>query len=268
MLFELRSGNRLMTQEETHEETHEENEIPKRVRYVTTRQSSDNSAAEAANHRRRRRDRGTYEKLLTAARDVFRQKGWHETTVDDIIKAAGVSRGSFYVYFENKQEIFERIITPVFDELYEKAEARRPGSTIFARLEAGNRAFLETWQQDPDLLRITFEMNLDVRTNAAVAEMRQRFIRRSARALRRHKEEGLTHPGVDPDFAALALAGMVTDFARQRWFSGPGEPEDPLTLSYRLTALWYRAVYNEKAPPVPSEEEYRAEVERQKNEET
>jgi AcrR family transcriptional regulator len=213
------------------------------------------------NGRRPRRDRGTHEKLVASAREVFRAKGWHGATVDDIIKVAGVSRGSFYVYFENKQDIFERIITPVLDVLFENAGARRPGSSIFARLEQGNRAYLEAWKADPDLLRIMFEMNLDVRTNVSVSEMRRRFIVRSANALRRHQAEGITNTGIDPDFAAGALAGMVTDFARQRWFSTRRDDhEDLLSLSYQLTALWYRAVYSEAAPPLPSEAEYRAEV--------
>jgi len=230
-----------------------------------SKQQESDTATPASNGRKPRRDHGTHQKLLVSAAEVFRRKGWHGATVDDIIKEAGVSRGSFYVYFENKQDVFERIIAPILDILFEEAGRRRPGSTIFARLEAGNRTFLEAWRRDPGLMRITFETNLDVQTNVSVAEMRRRFIERSANALRRHVAEGITHEGIDPDFAAGALAGMVTDFARERWFTGRSseEPEDVLSLSYQLSALWYRAVYSAAAPPVPSEAEYRAQLKAQ-----
>jgi AcrR family transcriptional regulator len=44
-------------------------------------------------------------KLLPAARDVFVERGYHGTRVDDIVEAAGVSHGAFYRYFRNKDEL-------------------------------------------------------------------------------------------------------------------------------------------------------------------
>jgi AcrR family transcriptional regulator len=43
--------------------------------------------------------------LLAAARDVFVERGYHGTRVDDIVEAAGVSHGAFYRYFRNKDEL-------------------------------------------------------------------------------------------------------------------------------------------------------------------
>ena len=44
--------------------------------------------------------------LLSTARQVFAQHGYHSTSIDDLIDAAGVARGTFYLYFESKRAIF------------------------------------------------------------------------------------------------------------------------------------------------------------------
>jgi TetR/AcrR family transcriptional regulator, transcriptional repressor for nem operon len=48
---------------------------------------------------------GTRAKLLDAARDVIRTNGYAGSTVDDICAAAGVTKGSFFHYFDSKEEL-------------------------------------------------------------------------------------------------------------------------------------------------------------------
>src|SRR6185369_9943588 len=48
--------------------------------------------------------------LVTAARDVFGQKGYHAATVDDITRAAGVAKGTFYLYFDEKREVYYELV--------------------------------------------------------------------------------------------------------------------------------------------------------------
>jgi AcrR family transcriptional regulator len=50
------------------------------------------------------------EQVLRAATEVFAQKGYHATSVGDIIKRSHIARGTFYRYFENKRQIFEAIL--------------------------------------------------------------------------------------------------------------------------------------------------------------
>jgi len=53
------------------------------------------------------------QQILERARDVFAKRGYHAAKVDDIIKAAGIARGTFYLYFEDKRAIFEEIVDRV-----------------------------------------------------------------------------------------------------------------------------------------------------------
>jgi AcrR family transcriptional regulator len=48
--------------------------------------------------------------ILSAARDVFVEKGFAAATVDDIVAKAGVARGTFYLYYPDKRAIFEALV--------------------------------------------------------------------------------------------------------------------------------------------------------------
>lgn len=56
-------------------------------------------------------------KILLLARDVFAKSGYHAAKIDDIVAAAGIARGTFYLYFEDKRAIFEEIVDRAFARL-------------------------------------------------------------------------------------------------------------------------------------------------------
>jgi AcrR family transcriptional regulator len=55
--------------------------------------------------------------ILTTAEAVFAAKGYHGTRISDIIDAAGIARGTFYLYFESKSAIFLELIEQLLVEL-------------------------------------------------------------------------------------------------------------------------------------------------------
>jgi len=50
------------------------------------------------------------QQILSAARGLFAKRGYHQTTIDDIVAQAGVARGTFYLYFEDKRAVFSDLI--------------------------------------------------------------------------------------------------------------------------------------------------------------
>jgi AcrR family transcriptional regulator len=50
------------------------------------------------------------QQILNAARDVFARRGYHAAKIDEIVSDAGIARGTFYLYFEDKRAIFEEIV--------------------------------------------------------------------------------------------------------------------------------------------------------------
>lgn len=55
--------------------------------------------------------------ILGAARDVFAKLGYHQSTIDDIVAEAGIARGTFYLYFEDKRAIFADLLDRYFTQL-------------------------------------------------------------------------------------------------------------------------------------------------------
>jgi len=59
----------------------------------------------------------TEEKLINAAIELMSRNGYHRTTVADIVKAAGVAQGTFYLYFDSKKALFIRLMDRFYDLL-------------------------------------------------------------------------------------------------------------------------------------------------------
>ena len=77
----------------------------------------------------KRSERNTKGKIASAAWTLFTEKGYDNTTIEDIIEASGTSRGSFYHYFEGKDSLIASM-TFVLDEEYQKAVLAGERDTI------------------------------------------------------------------------------------------------------------------------------------------
>jgi AcrR family transcriptional regulator len=63
--------------------------------------------------------------VLRHAKRIFARKGYHKTNVADIITRAGIARGTFYLYFQNKKDLFEELLEQVLGELTSRIERLR-----------------------------------------------------------------------------------------------------------------------------------------------
>lgn len=61
-------------------------------------------------------------KIIAAAEQLFAGKRFHEVTTDDIAREAGVSKGTIYRYFADKDQLFYQIATSGFDDLRDQLE--------------------------------------------------------------------------------------------------------------------------------------------------
>lgn len=65
--------------------------------------------------------------VLRHAKWIFARKGYHRTNVSDIISRARIARGTFYLYFENKRDLFQELLDQVLRELAVRIERIRLG---------------------------------------------------------------------------------------------------------------------------------------------
>ncbi len=84
------------------------------------------------NRRRRTRE------LCDAGLDLFLEKGIEGVTIDDIVRAAGVAKGSFYRYFEDKADLVEAIVSPLAAQV---DDAFREGQAALEKASSNRRLF-------------------------------------------------------------------------------------------------------------------------------
>ncbi|HVY47420.1 MAG TPA: helix-turn-helix domain-containing protein, partial [Minicystis sp.] len=94
------------------------------------------------------------QELLRAARDVFATKGFHAAKVDDIVAAANVAKGTFYLYFRDKRSVFSELVDMFFLRLggaILKVDVR---GDVKAQIQHNIRAIVAVLLDDPALTHI------------------------------------------------------------------------------------------------------------------
>ena len=69
----------------------------------------------------RRQGKRTMAKLMDAGMRVLAERGYHAARVDDVVRLAKVSHGTFYLYFSNKEDLFRALAVQCADEMTELA---------------------------------------------------------------------------------------------------------------------------------------------------
>lgn len=107
---------------------------------------------------RTERGRRTLRKLLDAAAIEFGEKGFHETSVTGITARAGTALGSFYTYFDSKDEIFRELVKDLSNSVRVTAgQALHSDMTAIETEQAALTAFLRFAREHKEIYRIIDE---------------------------------------------------------------------------------------------------------------
>jgi len=184
------------------------------------------------------------ETILAATARLLTDQQFGDLAVNDILRAAGVSRGSFYFYFDSKQDVLAELVrravaqghvaaSPWLASPPDKTAALRAGTAAGARLWQANapvlRAIVENWRTDPRLTELWLEQ-MQSFTDAAAAQ-----ISADERALRRLS--GL-------DIAAVA-SSLTWLSERLYYLAATGTPpfDNQDTLVDTLVHIWTSTLY-------------------------
>ncbi len=85
---------------------------------------------------RRRRPEARPDEILAAALEVFGEKGLAGARISDIAARAGVAKGTFYLYFETKDDLVRAVVRGVIEDAIAAMRAAAVGATARAKLEA------------------------------------------------------------------------------------------------------------------------------------
>ena len=163
-------------------------------------------------------------RLLEAARRVFLERGLDRAKVEDITRAAGLSKGAFYLHFESKEDAFKEILSSALAELgVELAgiEASRHEES-WGNLEAVVENWLEKDQAIYECLwthRAIMRLVLDGGGSPDYQHLIQFFVegaeRTTERLVRLGMERGYYREDLDARVAAAFCAGGYDRLARQ-----------------------------------------------------
>ena len=159
--------------------------------------------------------------LLTAATAVFARRGYRAAGISDIVSEAGVARGTFYLYFESKAQVFLAIA----DDFYDRLEMAIAGSGagVPANSTDGRsflRASFHRWFEFFHLHRLAATVMLkegaaiDPRFDRGIAELRQSAYTHFAERVRRFQQVGMLRPSLSPDIVAHLQVGMFEELVK------------------------------------------------------
>ena len=163
----------------------------------------------------------TRRRLFEAALEVFRRDGVAGCRIDDIVRAAGVSRGSFYFHFPTKDDVLfelmrdtERKITSALDALPREAGMERVLATVITSL-------VGIWEPDPSLLPEVASVGLRSAAGALAetepGRLREKLAARFRTAVQRAELSCLLPPEILSDlYLGHMLAGLLAWFGNQQ----------------------------------------------------
>jgi AcrR family transcriptional regulator len=199
---------------------------------------------------RTRKGRETREVLLKAAREVFERDGFTSARISDMTTLADLAYGSFYNYFDSKDEIFWAVLAEVRRDMLTgfspdggaaPSPTPRTISDQIRNIERSNADFIERFRANAGMIRVMEEVatyNDDFKRMRR--EARIRFIVRIERTVRRLQEHGVADTTLDPECTAHALGAMMDRFCYS-WFV-LGDEFDEETAIRTLNTLWYNAL--------------------------
>lgn len=173
---------------------------------------------------------------------MFERDGYVDARLGDITTEADMAAGSFYTYFDSKEQVFTAVVEAVQEEMLHPAlEPIADHDDPVAVIAASNRAYLLAYRRNAKLMRLLEQV---ATIDAGFAELRKRrnaaFVGRNARSIAELQARGLADPALDPSAAAAALSAMVSRTAYNTFVLGDRAKLDNLVTT--LTRLWANAL--------------------------
>jgi AcrR family transcriptional regulator len=160
------------------------------------------------------RGRRTRDRLLVAAREIFERDGIVNARVTDIAERAGVAYGSFYTYFDSKEDVFAHVAIAALQEI-DEVSARSYGVNLpapVAHREAMG-AYLDAHRREGQILALLEQVaTADPGLREQRDLLRSRVIERIEQLIARYQRAGVAHQDMNTRCMATALGSLVESF--------------------------------------------------------
>ena len=187
--------------------------------------------------------------MLKVAREIFSTKGYHATSIDDLIEAAGIARGTFYLYFESKRAIFDELLDNLLETLrgvVHRIDVSPGALPPIEQMNATVDRVLETLVANRELARIVLReaVGIDADFDRKLADFYGRIENLLVAAVEAGMGMGLVRP-CDSKVVARCILGLVKEVAHFAFVER--EPHDVdirhlgrEMIAFALTGLFIR----------------------------
>jgi len=218
------------------------------VRLTVVPDTSPRPAEASTGGRRRGPRRGDVREaaILDTMAELLAARPLSSLSIDELAQGAGISRSTFYFYFDSREAVLRALSARLADLVFEASGSwlRRGDEQPEQALRRAMGNYLDLWHQHGAVLRaIANSCAGDPELLAFWTEVGERFVATAAEQIRREREAGLALPGppTATDLAVVlssmservcygASQGDLTDKARRR-------------LADTLAIAWHRAIY-------------------------
>ena len=201
---------------------------------------------EKPNGPRSRKGVQTRARLVDAAKQIFEENGFLEARISDIAERAGLSHGSFYHYFDSKEQVFRevaeevlnRLASPMTDIVLVHGSSTPPAE----RLRDAIHRHLEMYQEDARIMAVIEQVSrYDDYVRDVIEKQNREGRELMADSIKQLQKRGMADRALEPQIASAALGSMTSRFA-ELWLAQELVDFDLDAASETVTRLFVNAL--------------------------
>jgi AcrR family transcriptional regulator len=182
------------------------------------------------------------ERLRKAAAAAFGAKGLEDASLNEILGAAGMGKGSFYHWFGDKAALHDWVVDGMVDQLRADLRVPAPAALTAAsfrpELDGVLARFMRAVEAEPRLVHLgrMFHNSADASSERSITRLRTAALRWIDEVLRAGRERGAIRDDLPADLlSAWAISSLTT---LDQWALGADESERAAVAGTALDALW------------------------------
>ncbi|MGC1403466.1 MAG: TetR family transcriptional regulator [Thermodesulfobacteriota bacterium] len=154
---------------------------------------------------------GRHQEIISAAIELFLQKGYAATSIADIAQQAHISKETFYQHFKKKEELFLECADRIFHDMYNNVwQEIRDEEDRLQRIEKRTKAFYASYPKWIEMMNLV--RSLSVGENQAFKDkfkaLLHQMIQPMVREIEYLQKEGRFRREIDPQLAGFYLMGV------------------------------------------------------------
>lgn len=193
--------------------------------------------------------------IQAVARELFAKRGYHETSIQDILDGAGIARGTFYLHFDSKRAIFDLLIDDFLVRLQSvltPVDVRPGAPPPLLQLAQNLSRIISVLHDRRDLTRIILLLaeGLDAECDAKMAEFYSRVLALLDGAIERGQKLNLIRP-CTPRIVAQAALGSLKEVMLQWIVRRDSTPDELHQVCHELLTYSLHGLFNSQPTSGP-----------------